>query len=300
MGKIFRFNPLRSRIRKRRIIAILIITLPFWSWLFWYLQKPKVINIMIFDKTVPVLKRNEHRSFNWVLTHHKYVKPDKNLYDINKDYKGFFPLEPAKSEKYELHDLENFTETQIDSTADALDMFYYTDSYGVYYNEWYRHRNETEHSEYIYGGLSDNECTLIEKMVERKKLIISEFNFFASPTPYILRKRMEQLLDIRWTGWTARYFDLLDTVKNPELPRWVVKLYKEQHNYKWPFKKAGIVFVHIDNTIEILENETNLTQETPYIYTNDYAQKKYNLPHSIHYPYWMDITYSGPNNRVIS
>jgi hypothetical protein len=292
-----KYNPLLARIRN--IIIVIIILTPLWSFIYWKLKEKKILNIVIIDKTVPTANRNEHRSFNWILTNSKYVKPDKSFYSINKDYYGFFPLKPLKEKKFEIKDLEQFSEAQLDSISNISDMVYFTDTYGVYHNEWYEHKNMTEHSPFIYGGLSNNDYNLIEKMKERKKLIIAEFNFFHSPTPDIIRIKTERLLDLIWTNWTGRYFESLDSnrINNPELPQWVVKDYLRQHHGIWNFRKSGIVLHNEDGRIEILENETDLNIETPYIIPTAYAKQKYHLPDSIHFSYWFDITYPGAENR---
>jgi len=253
------------------------------------------------DKTVPTQFRNEHRSFNWIQTHYKYVRRDNHkLYNNFTDYYGFFPVLPMSSKKYEIHDLDTLNDTRIDSMATALDMLYITDLYGIYYNEWYLDSLETEHSPKIYGGMSNNDWKLIEKMKEKNKLFVTEFNSIADPTPGNLRRKFENTFDVEWSGWTCRYFDLLDTIKNPELPRWVIRLYREQHNGDWPFTRSGIVWVHEDERIAILEKKTDLEIEVPYIITSEYGQDKYGLPDRIHYPYWHDIIFSGPANKVVA
>jgi len=289
------------RISIGKIIFILIILIPIWSWLWWFFDSTQPMNMLTLDKTVPTDYRNEHRSFNWIQTHYKYVRRDnKELYSNFEDYYGFFPLKPLEDKKYAIHDLDTLDFSQLDSMADALDMVYYTDQYGVYYNEWYLDTLETEHSPKIYGGMSNNDFILLSKMKDRKKLILTEFNLIASPTPYNVRKKTEKTFGIEWSGWTGRYFDLLDTIKNPELPRWVIRLYTEQHNGDWPFTMSGIVFVHLDERIAILEKKTDLDVEVPFIYTSEYGQKKYKVPGKIHYPYWLDIMYSSQINKVVA
>lgn len=250
------------------------------------------------DKTVLTNEGLEHRGFDWILTHLKYYKPDGKMYMPASDYKGFFPL---RHDSFFIKDLSKLGEKQIDSLSNKMDMTYYTDTYGIYYNEWYRKREQTEHSEKVYGGLDKNDLLFLTKMKEKKKLIIAEFNFFASPTSRSLRVKTELLFGLRWSGWTGRYFEQLDTVKNPDLPKWVVRLYKEQHFDKWPFTKPGLVFVHTNETIAILESETDLSKDVPIVKSFKYGMKKFDIPKEIRYPYWFDITLStDTNNRVLS
>lgn len=272
-------------------------------FLAWYFQPDKPIRTIIIDKTVSDLPRQEHRGFNWILTYYRFTKTDKNLYNIYENYFGFFPippLEPIENRKFEIHDFEDYTFEQLDSICKITDMIYFADNYGVYRNEWYLDTLETEHSPKVYGGLTEKEVYIAKNLKLQNKLIISEFNTFCSPTPQYIRESFENLFDLKWTQWTCRYFDMLDTLKNPELPRWVVNLYKQQHNGEYPFHNAGLVYVHENSTLFILEDKTHLNIETPFIHTSAKYQEIYDLPDSIHYPFWFDITFSGDSNEVVS
>jgi len=286
---------------KRTLINILLfgfLFLPLILWLLWIVRPSLKANVLIMDKTVLTQYGLEHRAFDWVLAHRKYTRSDGTNYTPQRDYFGFFPLQ---NDSFLVNDLSKFTEKQIDSLSSSFDMTYFTDTYGIYYNEWYRKINVAEHSEKIYGGLDKNDVLFLKKMKEKKKLIIGEFNLFASPTSRPQRNEAEHLLGLKWSGWTGRYFEQLDTIKNPELPNWVVRLYKEQHQNKWPFTKPGIVFVHANETIAILEKETDLYLEVPRVKSFTYAVEKFNIPKMIRYPYWFDITLStDTNNRVLS
>jgi hypothetical protein len=93
----------------------------------------------------------------------------------------------------------------------------------------------------------------------------------------------------------------LDTTKNPDLPKWIIRLYKRQHQNQWSFTNPGIVLVHSSDTIAILEKGTSLTFGVPVVKSFQYGVEKYNLPKEISYPYWFDITLSSDTaNKVIS
>ncbi len=286
---------------KRKLINIVLfgfILLPLILWLLWIVKPSYKANVLVVDKTVLTKYGLEHRAFDWVLQHRKYFKPNGDSYSPEHDYLGFFPFE---NDSFSIKDLSKLTEKQIDSLSSSADMTYFTDTYGIYDNEWYRKKDIGEHSKKVYGGLDKNDVLFLKKMKEKKKLILAEFNFFATPTPIIERVEVENLLGLRWSGWTGRYFEQLDTIKNPELPKWVIRLYKNQHKNQWPFTKPGIVFVHSDETIAILEKETDLSYEVPIVKSFNYGIKKFNIPKEIRYPYWFDITLStDTNNRVLS
>jgi len=276
---------------------IMLLPFPLWMYLGWYFSPSKPLSVAIIDKTVLTRERKEHESLNWVLTNQKYVKPDGELYSISKDYFGFFP---KLNGKYEIHGLENFNPEQIDTLADASDAVYIADTYGIFASEWYTQKEQTEHSSMIYGGLSPVDMMFLQNMKKKKKLIMTEFNTIASPTNEAVRADFETTFDLRWTGWSGRYFESLDTLKNPELPRWLVRDYKLQHSNRWPFKQSGIALVHYDTRVEILENKTHLTQEVPYILTNKENCERFELPEKIKYPYWFDVMLTKRSNNVVS
>jgi len=279
-------------------IILVVVLFPAIMWVSWLLTPKKPFKILIVDKTVLNRYCREHRGLDWILENSKYVKENRDYYEIDTDYYGFYPKD---HKQYKIHDLSKFSDRQIDSMANYYDAVYFADSYGMYYNEWYRDTLQQEHSEKIYGGLDNNELSLIRKMKDQKKLIVTEFNFFASPTPYGIRRELESIFHLKWTGWTGRYFDLLDTVKNPELPHWVVHLYKQQHHNAWPFTSSGIVFANEDDRVEILGKELHLNLEVPLIQTFYSATEKYGLPDVLYYPYWFEITYStDTSNHVFS
>lgn len=278
------------------LFIVLFLLLPLWLWLAWLYTTPKKLNIAIIDKTVLTDNVQEHISFDWLLTNKKYTRKDGNFYLPTTDYFGFFPL-PKK--KYILRGLERFTSAQIDSIAGALDMAYFTDTYGIYRNEW-DNTNVMEHSGSLYGGMSAEDIELLSVLKARKKLIIAEFNTVASPTPANIRIEFEKLFGMQWTGWAGRYFDLLDTSLNKELPEWLKNGYVSQHNNTWPFKKSGIAFVNESGEIEILENDRDLNYEYPVIRSGETSVGRFGIHDRVPYPYWFDIMKTSRNNNIIS
>ncbi len=278
------------------IIAVVIVLILFGSWLLWFLKAERMLNVYILDKTVPTMERTEHKSFNWILNHNRYLKPNGDLYDVNNDYYGFFPLN-SKTQEF---DFKSIRIHEIEDVAADYDMLYYADTYGVYYNEWYkRGSKDVKHTQKVYGGLNQNDYLLLKEMKELKKLIITEFNLYNAPTNGLIRDKVEDLFDINWTGWTGKYFSSLDTTKGA-FPKWIVNLYLEQNNNQWPFKNAGIVLVHKFGTIAILEQGTHLNKEIPFIMAKNGAVKRFGIPEEVHYPQWFDITFSGDKNDILA
>lgn len=286
----------------RQIFANIVIfgflTLPFIMFISWVITPKQRLNVLIFDKTVLTEKRNEHLCFNWILKHQKITNIQGDYYKAETDYCGFFPL---KNKKFQIRDFLKSDEPFIEKMSNFYDMVYYTENYGVYRNEWYLDTFRYAYSRKIYGGLDHKDFEYLKKMKEKKKLILAEFNFFAPPTSPEIRKKTEELFGLKWTGWTGRYFPSLALYNNKELPPWAIILYEKQYQKKWRFSESGIVLVNSDETIIVLENQTHLNDESPVIHTFPYGQKKFNLPVTMHYPYWFDITLAtDTTNNIVS
>ena len=255
------------------------------------------MEVYILNKTVPTMERNEHKSFHWILNHEKYVKGNNDLYNLNKDYYGFFPLN-TKSQEF---DFRSIRIHEIDNIAHDYDMLYYADTYGVYYNEWYMQGDEdVKHTQKVYGGLNQNDYLLLKRMKELNKLIITEFNLYDAPTNGLIREKVESLFGLQWTGWTGKYFSSLDTANGSRFPKWIVNLYMEQNNNQWPFKNAGIVLIHKFGTVSILEQGTHLTQEIPFIISKQETIDRFSVPEQVHYSQWFDISFSTDQNNILA
>ncbi len=285
---------------KKIVFAIIILLLltPVFMWLAWVFTPKTKFVAAIVDKTVLTSQGQEHISFHWILNHNRYTKTSTDPYEIDHDYFGFFPL---ANEEFKLKGLERFTSKQLKQLSEDADMAYYTDTYGIYNNEWYLQTNTSERSGMLYGGLSDKDLELLRLMKENNKLIITEFNTIGSPTQAANRAVFEEMFALKWTGWTARYFDNLDLEVNKELPQWLINNYKKAHDDKWPFKKSGIAFVNDQEQVVILEEGRHLDNSMPQIVSTQFAQDHYGLPKQIKYSFWFDVMEPDTKvNKVIS
>ena len=273
---------------KKSIIALvlLIILVPCCMWVVWLCTPNKKFVIAIVDKTVLTQDGQEHISLNWVLNHNKITKTHNKPYSISKDYFGFFPL---KNEKYELKGLERFSSYQLSQLSRDAAMVYFTDTYGIYNNEWFKEGNISARSGILYGGLTYQDIELLADMKEGHKLILTEFNTIGSPTQTANRLAFEKMFALKWTGWTGRYFNNLNVDTNLEIPEWLVLNYKKNHNGKWPFKSAGLVFVNNHDEVVVLEEGKDLKTALPYILATVDAQERLGLPKKIKYAFWFDV-----------
>ncbi len=286
--------------KSRNILFLIVFLLatPLWMRLSWEIVRKKSLNLAIVDKTVVNSNSYKHRSINWILDYEKYTRSNGSYYEIDKDYFGFFPSE---NEKYNIHDFEKMSESDLDSMAAVYDAIYFTDTYGVLENEWYRHRDRNENSISIYGGLSEKDLLFLKKMKERSKPVLAEFNTIAFPTPLDVRLNFESMFGIKWTGWMARYISSLDTLNNPDLPHWIVDKYKKENSGTWNFKKEGMLFIHESGKVLVLEKDNELREAIPKIYTDKKYQGRFDIPLKIIYPYWIDIVLNqNDTNQIVS
>lgn len=288
-------------LKKRQIlliVSLLIVLLPVWMLLGWVLTPKKKLVVAIVDKTVLTREGQEHISLSWVLKHEKYTKNKSDLYAVSDDYFGFFPKD---HEKYRIKGLERFTTAQLEQLSRDADLVYVTDAYGIYTNEWYKKRDLNERSQMIYGGMSQQDVNLMAAMKAKHKLIITEFNSIASPTPTNIRNQFEQLFNMHWTGWVGRYFESLDTTGNEDVPKWLINAYVNTAHQPWKFKKAGVVFVSDNDGVVILESGKDVSEKLPRIVSSEEGMAAYGLPKEFYYPFWFDVI--APNtdvNKVLS
>jgi hypothetical protein len=276
-----------------KIFFIVLGSLLVISILCWLLQEKKGYIIYILDKTVPDKSCMEHKSFNWVLTQQKYVHKNNKFYSCKDDYYGFFP---QNNNQYKIKSLRLYETLSI---SDDLDMVYYTDTYGVTYEDWYNRPPDKLHSPLLYGRLNQNDYLLLSEMKRKKKLIMAEFNFLASPTSGLIRQKTESLFDFSWTGWVGCYINSLRS-SNPNLPQWISVQYEQQYQKKWDFQGPGIILVHEKGGVIVLEARKYLDENLPEIVTGEYGQKTYQLPRSQKYSVWFDIIRPGQTNKVVS
>ncbi|HLP73853.1 MAG TPA: hypothetical protein VK155_13185 [Bacteroidales bacterium] len=267
------------------IILALLLALPVINLLRWTFQPKKPMDIILLDKTVPTLERENHRAISWILNNERYVdKQKKANYSYLRDYFGWHPLRPLRDHEYEIHD---YRLTEIINMADSNDAIYIADTYGVFFNDWYKGINKSRRSRMLYGGLNNTDYLLLKEMKDRNRLIILEYNAFDYPTTAFNAFRIQEKLGIKFNGWTGRYFSSLDTT-GKDFPVWMTQMYRKEHKKPWTFTKSGIVLVNLKNII-VLEQGTHLTDPMPLIETDTANCKKLGVIPSVAFDNWFDI-----------
>lgn len=277
------------------IILVIILILPAVNFFRWSFQEKKPIDIVILDKTVPTLDRLKHKSFNWILNNERFVKKEKKTsYSYKKDYYGFAPTRPLR--EYGSVKMEYHLSEMMDLPA-KTDAVYFTDTYGVFFNDWYGGINRSRKSRKIYGGLNNVDYLLINEMKKNNKLIILEYNTLDFPTSAYESFRTQEKLGISSSGWSGKYFNKLDsTSKN--FPLWLTGMYRKEYNKPWTFTKSGIVLLTDKNDIIVLEEGTHLKNPLPHILTDTTNCKKYGIPSAVAFENWFDIINPMENNVI--
>jgi hypothetical protein len=276
------------------IILAVIIALPLINLIRWGFQTKKPLDIIIVDKTVPTLDREHHKPFNWILTNERFVKKESgSSYSYKKDYYGFFPKRPIRDRFW---DKNEYRLTDLINLAEKNDAIYFTDTYGISFNDWYRGLNKSRRSRKIYGGLNNNDFLLMKEMKDRNKLIIMEYNSFDYPTAQFDSFRTQEKLGILFSGWTGKYFASLDTM-SADFPVWMTSMYRKEYKKPWTFTKPGIVILK-EKDIVVLEEGKELKNPIPHILTGTESSKKYGVPESVAFDQWFDIIDPLQNNVV--
>lgn len=268
--------------RMKRIVSIivLLIIVLLLPIIFWFLDDKEKLQVAIIDKTVPNESFREHLGITWVLNHFGYVKKNGQAYDAATDYKGFVPNQEEQS--YQINPL-------LDS-YEKMDVIYLADTYGVYEEDlpWIEKKREGAKSSLIYGGLEMAEWQAITDRLQQKKksTFIAEFNSLASPTKENVRNSMSDYLQLKWSGWTGRYFDELDPNQNEEIPQWIIKKYEDS----WNYKGAGFVLINDQNDdVVVLEEKKHFKGDGIKLNFTDKGKERFDLKTSAYYHYWFDI-----------
>ncbi|MBE0676550.1 MAG: hypothetical protein IH591_17985 [Bacteroidales bacterium] len=268
------------------IILVVILAFPVYSVVRWAFQEKKPLNVLVLNKTVPTLDRVTHRSFFWILNNERFVdKEKKNSYSYRNDYYGFYPLKPLRERQ---HKKVDYRLAELIDLAESYDALYFADTYGVFFSEWYQTVNRTRRTRKIYGGLNNNDQLLLAEMQKREKLILLEYNSFDYPTADLERYKVEEMLGIKSTGWTGKYFESLDTVNNQDFPIWMTGMYRKYTREPWTFTGPGIVFVK-SREIVVLEMGESLTSPMPMVITGEENAAKYGVAVSVPFDKWFEV-----------
>lgn len=269
------------------IILVVILALPVINLVRWTFQTKKPMNVIILDKTVPTLERDHHRSLVWILNNERFVKRNKSAFSYAKDYFGFFPTRPLRNNEWNSTMLKTL---DVFNMIEKYDALYYADTYGVYFNDWFKGINQSRRSRKLFGGFNSGDYTYFLEFQRKNKLCILEYNTFDYPTIDIERYRTKLLLGLENAGWTGKYFASLDTTakSNTEFPIWMTSMYRKEYHKPWTFTKPGVVLLR-DRDIIVLEEGVHLKTPLPLITTDSTYRAKYGIKDNVAFQGWFEI-----------
>lgn len=268
-----------------RWIAVLLLFFVLLPFAWWQLQAKKPLSVMLIDKTVPTTSYREHKGLTWLFNYEKYVKDNDQFYTPKKDYEGIKPMGSSFQE-----------DDIVGGLKKKRDLIYLADTYGVYQADLPHTKHDGRKSEQLYGGLTAEEADAISNhLFEKGGTFISEFNSFASPTKPEVREQMYDLLNLKWSGWTGRYFKDLS---NDEVPVWMRENYEKQTKKKWTFAGVGIVLVNAEERLVVIP-EGHLKGDLLFSFTKE-GDKQLGLSSTSKYRYWFDIVSPLDKNEVLA
>ena len=271
------------------IILSIIVLFPLLGSFMWIIQKETKLDLMIINKTVEKVSKNEMRSLNWVLNYNKIVKSSSDSYNYEKDYFGYHP-EPISEDRY----IQSFKLKDLSVLKDKYEGFIFLDNQGVRIDGASNPRMD------YYGGFNQSDYLLLKEMSDEGKLIIAEYNFFSEPTEDLVRFNTEQFLDVYSVHWKGKFMRNLDKEKISKVldDKWI-GIYSDYTGNDWTFTGSGIVLINEKQSrILVLPADQYMTKEFPSIITNSDLASFYNVKEIIPFTGWFQIVYEGKNDVI--
>lgn len=266
------------------IVALILFILLLVIFGGWHIKKKRIMNITLLDKTVlsysednDIIKETvyrKHQGFYWILEQQKYVKKDGSFYDFKKDYYGPM-LDEEGSYK------ENVF---LKSVAEAPDLMYVADSYGVVDDTFGYFRGDDPN----LSGISQDDMSVISFAYESGATVIAETALFSMPMEESVYSQMTSMCGVTPTTWVGRYiFDLQDF---SDVPDWAPPMYEQQEGVEWRFSGPGILLVSREGKIIVLEQNIDFDSKNLLkIYINKEYRKEFAGVSNANFYNWFEL-----------
>ena len=268
------------------VLASPLLTLHWlWERAPWHAER-----VMLVDYTVPFENGREHAGAVWLLNHEKYPPPSGEAWDLVGSHVGYDPRDREHPVRIASQDLSD------------VDWLYITDSYGVYEQDLAGEASQNaslDVSRLLFGGISELDARAIADFAGRGGHLFFEFNTLESPTAGRARAILEDLLGVRWTGWTGRVFEnLYDT---GDVPAWLPRVFRARFgtDARMPTEPT-LVLVHMDGRMLVLPN-ADLRGAAPSIALT--ARGRQVLPaarNGVGYFYWFPILTADEGTELLA
>lgn len=223
---------------------VLLLASPFlllhvlWDREPWHAER-----VTLVDYSVPFENAREHAGAIWLLNHEKYPPPTGEQWEPLGSYVGYDPRDREHPTRIATQDLSE------------TDWLYITDTYGVYEGDLAGEATQTttnDVSRRAFGGVSELDAQTVASYVGRGGHLFAEFALLESPTGGRARAILQDLLGVRWTGWTGRVFETL--ADQTDVPAWFTRRYREQYGADALPTGPALVLVHMDGRMIVIPN----------------------------------------------
>ena len=263
--------------------------------IFWLFSEKSPWSVQVIDKTVPHSNYREHAALHWILNNTKVSNPlDDTKWNIKRDYIGYYPDRVEKAPRFK------GVELQPENLQNS-NLLYIADTYGVYSGDFLEESERLTHLDYsklIYGGLDEEEVDAIVEFSQLGGSIVAEFNTFASPTWGSASRRLQDLLGLKWSGWSGRFFS--DLASEIEIPRWARRHWEEHYKEEWEFEGPGYLFAHEDTRIFVLPVGTHISATSPKLYKKTSHPLLNGVEDNITFHYWIDVVYPIDPTQILA
>lgn len=258
-------------------LVVLSIIIPVITWL---ATPKKALDIIVLNKTLPIAKKNGnneetpdysmHRGIFWIINHLKLKNPSTNSsYNFKTDYYG--NLIDSNGQMYT---------KSLSEIKKVPDIIYLSDTYGTGKSK--KNGNEAEG----ISGFTEAEAALVSAFNLRGTTVIGEYNIAGEPTELNVRKDLENIFNLEFSGWTGKFFSELSS--EVDVPDWLRSAYEKRYGKKWKLSGAGLVLVSSSNII-VLQRDIDFDDKSIRIKATEEMSKKFNTSTEINYYNWFDI-----------
>ncbi|MCW3794630.1 hypothetical protein OM416_23820 [Paenibacillus sp. LS1] len=251
-------------------------------WIMWQSQAPVPLNIMIIDKSRPDESHQGHKGLVWLLNQQKIVQQTGEHYSYEEDYYG-----------YDLQDgLPQMKRLLPDEVTDT-DLIYLTANR----SSLSAHKNERK-QDGVYEGLTIYDVQKIREAAYKGVTIVAEYSALANTASKMTREQLYPILGVNSSGWQGKSVSNLQSIE--EVPRWVRANYEQREKKKWPYHGAGMLLVHVDGQVMVLEKGPDVKTGNLQIAFTPEGRDWSGITQDIHYSGWFDIIVPQEKNSILA
>lgn len=251
-------------------------------WIMWQSQAPVPLNIMIIDKSRPDESYQGHKGLVWLLNQQKIVQQTGEHYSYEEDYYG-----------YDLQDgLPQMKRLMPDEVTDT-DLIYLTANRSSLSTSKNERRQDG-----IYEGLTIYDAQKIREAAYKGVTIVAEYSALANTASKMTREQLYPILGVNSSGWQGKSVSNLQSIE--EVPRWVRTNYEQREKKKWPYRGAGMLLVHMDGQVMVLEKGSDVKTGRIQVAFTQEGKEWCGITQDIHYSGWFDIIVPQQNSSILA